>query len=69
MEIVMESRLTHVVALQTTPRPSLTCKDKLEYMNNSLHTAASHNIINTILTRYLCRRIFVISNCSFSHEY
>ena len=54
MEIVMESRLTHAVALQTTPRPSLTCKDKLEYMNNSLHTAASHNIINTFLTRNLC---------------
>ena len=50
MEIVMESRLTHAVALQTTPRPSLTCKDKLEYMNNSLHTAASHNVINTFFT-------------------
>ena len=48
MEIVMESRLTHAVALQTTPRPSLTCKDKLEYMNINLHTA-SHNIINTFL--------------------
>ena len=32
-------------SLQTTPRPSLTCKDKLEYMNINLHTA-SHNIIN-----------------------
>ena len=30
MEEVMESRLTHAVAFQTAPRPSLTCKDKLE---------------------------------------
>lgn len=48
MEMVMETRLTHA-ALQTTPRPSLTCKDKLEYMNINLHTA-SHNIINTFLS-------------------
>ena len=41
MEVVMESRLTHAVALQTAPRPSLTCKDKLEYMNISHHTASS----------------------------
>ena len=56
MEEVMESRLTHAVALQTAPRPSLTCKDKLEYMNISLHhTAASHNIINTFIPNYLCQ--------------
>ena len=52
MEIIKGNRLTHA-AIQTTPRPSLTCKDKLEYMNINLHTA-SHNISNAYLLHCVC---------------